>query len=63
MEKKSIEQKLGVGKGVMKAGTWLKNFPGGGNSYSRSFCDYVETLTNLKNCTVSEVISSIPLNI
>lgn len=63
MENVSVEQKLEVGKGVIKADTWLKQFSSEREELQQSSHGTVEILTNLKNYTVSEIIFSIALNV
>lgn len=49
MEKVNTDQRLEVGEEVMKAVTWLKNYPEKENSYSKGSFDSIEILTNLEN--------------
>lgn len=63
MKNGSIEQKPGVGKGIIKADILLKQFPRRREELQQSFLGTIGILTNLKKHTVSEIISSIPLNI
>lgn len=51
MRKVNIEQRLELGEEVIKAATWLKNYPDKGNRYSPGFHDSISILTNLENCS------------
>lgn len=55
MEKASIEQRLEVSGEVIKADSWLKNYPEKENSYCTGSHDSIDILINRENCSQKKI--------